>query len=273
MLAVSTSTCHYWMDCVLNAWCTICNQQINTISWWGWQRTFCSQWGRSNTAYLFSKVLQTLHTASIKRNDRITQRAKEKPHQQTHAHIPTKAHIFRKTRSYSIVLKPGTRGGKRSPEAHGLKTEGTSGNLPINEFTDVSLSGTSRLSWIKQQHFTGAVKQNTSHTLLWSPRCLCFHCFHLVDPHWSYQSSFAPKITKEKNKTSSQVARSSKILAQPLLNDNQHIKNTLTLTLMILLWKLLRTTTTSPASAGESVPSCLQKSEAALWLKLVRNAA
>lgn len=200
MLAVSTSTCQYYMDYMLNAWYTICNQQINTISWWGWQRTFRSQWARSNTAYLFSKVLQTLHTASIKRKDRITQRAKEKTHQETHAHIPTKAHIFCKTRSYSIVLKPGTRGGKRSPEAHGLKTEGRSGNLPINEFTDVSLSGTSSLSWIKQQHFTVAVKQNTSHTLLWSPRCLCFHYFHLVDLHWSYQSSFGPKITKKRIK-------------------------------------------------------------------------
>lgn len=35
--------------------------------------------------------------------------------------------------------------------------------------------------------------------------------------------------------------------------------NTLTLTLMILLWKLFSTTITSPASAGESVPSCLKK--------------
>lgn len=144
MLAVSTCSCHYCMDYMLNAWCTIRNQQINTISWWGWQRITRSQWARSNTAYLSSKVLQTLHTASIKRKDRITQRGKEKPHQETHAHIPTKAHIFCKARSYSIVLKPGPRGGKRSPEAHGFKTEGTSGNLPINGFTDVSLSGTSR---------------------------------------------------------------------------------------------------------------------------------
>lgn len=36
---------------------------------------------------------------------------------------------------------------------------------------------------------------------------------------------------------------------------------TLTLTLMILLWKLFSTTRTSPTSAGESVPSCLKKSE------------
>lgn len=202
MLAVSTSTCQYCMDYMLKAWCTICNQQINTMSWGGWERIFHSQCLRSNTAYLFSKVLQTLHTASIKRNSKHKEKGqdhtKEKPHQKTHAHIPTKAHIFCKTRSYSIVLKPGSRRGKRSPEAHGLKTEGTSGNLPINKFTDVSLSGTSGLSWIKQQHFTVAVKQNTSHTLLWSPRCLCFHYFHLVDLQWSYQSSFAPKITKEK---------------------------------------------------------------------------
>lgn len=42
----------------------------------------------------------------------------------------------------------------------------------------------------------------------------------------------------------------------------KHLGNILTLTLMILLWKLFSKTMTSPASAGESVPSCLKG-----WIK------
>lgn len=57
-----------------------------------------------------------------------------------------------------------------------------------------------------------------------------------------------------------------KITAPPLsincgCNNEPRVKSTLTLTLMILLWKLLSKTVTSPASAGESVPSCLQKNK------------
>lgn len=48
-----------------------------------------------------------------------------------------------------------------------------------------------------------------------------------------------------------------------LLIDCEYYGNitTLTLTLMILLWKLLSTTMTSPASTGESVPSCLKHTQ------------
>lgn len=137
----------------------------------------------SNTPYLFSKVLQTLHTASIKWEDRIKQLegVGEVKHTQIHTHIPTEAHIFCKTRSYSIILQSGTRGGMRSPgiAIHRWQTEGTSETLLINDLTVVTANHLDRCLKLTRINSVSELRKNRWHTLLWSPICLCFHYSHL----------------------------------------------------------------------------------------------
>lgn len=89
-----------------------------------------------------------------------------KPPKHTLAHIPTKAHIFCKTRSYSIILKSGMWGGIRSPESatQGLKSQGMSRNLPINELTVVSQWDKSLRRQKKQANSTVAgCQKNITH--------------------------------------------------------------------------------------------------------------
>lgn len=93
--------------------------------------------------------------------------------------------------------------------------------------------------------------KNRWNTLLWSPKCLCFHSFHLKGLHLFYPPFSVPVIRKALH-----------FLSQwPYIIIKKDVNMpTLTLTLMILLWKLLSTTITSPVSAlGESVPSCLKR--------------
>lgn len=211
----------------------------------------------SNTPYLFSKVLQTLHTASIKWEDSIEQLegVGEVKHTQIHTHIPTEAHIFCKTRSYSIILQSGTRGGMRSPgiAIHRWHTEGTSETLLISDLTVVTANHLDRCLKLTRINSASELRENRWHTLLWSPICLCFHYSHSEGLRSSCLLFSAPKMRKK--------TWNSPIVLIFYHLDTSHKKQRfkkLTLTLMILLWKLFSTTMTSPASAGESVPSCLK---------------
>lgn len=102
-------------------------------------------------------------------------------------------------------------------------------------------------------------------TWLLSPKCLLIQFLHLKDPHWVCQPFSGPNVRTD---VTFSLVPSADILyggtvCKCLLIHCKYYNNisTLTLTLMILLWKLLSTTMTLPASTGESVPSCLKHTQ------------
>lgn len=120
-----------------------------------------------------------------------------------HTHIPTEAHIFRKTRSYSVILQSGTRGGMRSPASAIYIVDNqkcTWTNPPdstpqlVSAVTWTSAENRKILRGIKRWSRVLEWKQDGWRTWLWSPTSLCSPCSHLEGPRSSCQLFFAPKL-------------------------------------------------------------------------------